>query len=98
MTEKTKPNPLSIIYDFETTDNKPTSAVASIAIIVFDPTELKTFDELVSSALRIKFKLTEQYAAGRTWNKSTVDWWMHPDQKDAFSKVITPDVKMDVPL
>lgn len=93
-----KPNPLSVIYDFETTDKKPTSAVASLAVIVFDPSELKTFDELVSSALRIKFKLTEQYATGRTWSQDTVDWWMHPDQKDAFEMVIKPDERLDVPL
>lgn len=88
-----KENPLHVMYDWETTDNRPTSAVASIAVILFRPEELKTFEELVDSALRVKFDIAEQFSKfGRTWNQSTIDWWRHPDQAEAYKSVIAPSV------
>ena len=85
-------NPLHVIYDFETVDNKPSAALASAAFILFRPEELKTFDELVAGALRIKFDLKEQFSPeiGRSWNKETIDWWKSEEQADAYQKVIKP--------
>lgn len=83
--------PKHVIYDWETTDNKPTSAVASIAAIVFVPGEMKTFDELVASAIRIKFDLSEQFAAGRTWSQDVIDFWKKPENQEAYDMVIKED-------
>ncbi len=83
--------PLHVMYDWETADKRPTAAVASIALILFRPSELKTFDELVASALRVKFDLKAQFRDfGRTWDKETIDWWRHPDQAEAYKSVIAP--------
>lgn len=84
-------SPQHIIYDFETVDTKPTSAVASVAFILFRPEELKTFDELVSGALRIKFDIKEQLSTlNRTFSKDTVEWWKSEENAEAYKKVIMP--------
>jgi len=88
--EKKVDVPLNVIIDFETVDKIPTAAVASMAVIVFDPSVVQDFDNLVKNSFRIKFNLAEQYSMGRTWEQSTVDWWMAPEQADAFQRVIVP--------
>lgn len=85
-------SPKHLIFDWETVDDKPTSAVASVAFIVFDPTEIVSFEELVQNALRIKFDLSEQYKMGRTWGISTVNWWKEEEQKEAYEHVIKPSM------
>lgn len=80
-----------LLYDFETVDNKPTAAIPSFAIIVFDPEEIAPFEELVKNALRLKFDLDEQFAMGRTWRQEEVDWWSEPAQKEAYDMVIKKD-------
>lgn len=83
-----------IILDFETVGNaqrNPNVATPSLAILVFDPTELKPFDELVSDALRLKFNLKQQFNQyKREWDQDTVDWWSKPENANARSMVIDP--------
>lgn len=90
--EKNVETPMNVIYDLETLDTTPSAAVASIAIIVFDPSKLQDFDSLVANACRIKFKLDEQFQPpmNRTFSQSTVDWWQAPEQAEAYQKVIVP--------
>jgi hypothetical protein len=90
--EKKMETPLNVIFDLETVDTKPSAALASIAIIVFDPSTLQDFDTLVNNACRIKFKINEQFQApfNRTFSKSTVEWWKSPEQAEAYQKVIAP--------
>ena len=87
-------SPKQIILDFETVGNaqrNPDTATPSLAILVFDPTEMKSFEELVGDALRLKFDLKTQFNKyNRTWDQSTVDWWSDPKQADARSMVIDP--------
>ena len=83
----------SLIIDFETVSNAqvfPDTAVASVAMIAFDPAEQLSFEELVNNALRIKFNLGEQYAMGRRWDQETVDWWKKEENTEAFKAVIQP--------
>lgn len=90
MSEQQKP--LDLIFDWETAGNKPHSAVASIALIVFDPAELLSFDELVAKSLRIKFKMPEQFSKfGRTYDQDTIDWWKKPENAEAYKMVIEVD-------
>ncbi len=80
--------PMNVIFDLETVNTTPDAAVASIALIVFGPSELQDFDGLVSKALRVKLNLNEQFGMGRTWNQETVDWWNKPEQAEAYQRVI----------
>lgn len=86
-----------IIYDFETLDNKPTSVVLSMAILVFDPSELVDFEVLVGRAKRIKFDWRQQLGGRRTMGDETVSWWKHPDQAVPRARVIDYDGS-EVPL
>jgi len=79
-----------LILDIETLDNKPSAVVTSLACIVFDPTDIKPFDELVKDALVMKFDWQEQIKCGRTTSASTLDFWRKPENKDAFEMCVAP--------
>ena len=83
-----------LLYDWETLSpgGYPDTAVLSIGMIVFDPSEILSFDQLVSNALRIKFDYTEQInRMGRVYDKETIDWWNQPENADAKAKVVDRD-------
>lgn len=57
------------MIDFETFDNKPTSAVVSVGVVLFTNTKIIGKKYWV-------FKLEEQFKAGRTVSESTLRWWL----------------------
>lgn len=83
-----------LIYDFETVANgckTPNAACPSLAVNVFDPSEDKSFDELVANTIRFKFKLSEQFTKyGRISDEDTVGWWKKPENAKAYAMVIEP--------
>lgn len=81
---------VDVILDFETVDVTPTSAVLSLAILAFDPSECLTFADMVHRSLRIKFNINNQ-APRRTINNDTVNWWKSDEMKTAYAKVVEKD-------
>lgn len=83
-----------VIIDFETIGNAqkhPNCATPSMGILVFDPSELLDFDQLVNRALRIKLDYKAQIANGRVTDADTIAWWQSPDQAEARKHVIDYD-------
>ncbi len=79
---------IDIIFDWETLNTKPHSAVASIGIIPFYRNENVGFDELVSNGKRFKFDLPSQYRDGRTYSEDTINFWKDPENSVAFERTI----------
>lgn len=85
---------MDIIYDFETVAIGEGAAVPSLAILAFDPSELLTFDELVSKSLRLKFNLKQQFVEyGRKYDTDTINWWKDADRAEAYKQVIAPSAE-----
>lgn len=79
----------SIIIDFETVDNKPTSTVLDLAAIVFDETANDSFLDIVNDKSRwfhVKFDVKKQ--PGRTVGKDTLKWWS--EQGEEAQKILRP--------
>lgn len=66
---------MMFMFDIETLGVESTALILSASIIHFDPEENPTYDSLLSKALFVKFNAKEQADAGRTIDKSTLEWW-----------------------
>jgi hypothetical protein len=87
-----------IIVDLETLDTKPSAAITSMTFIVFDPSDIKPFEELHQNSLNIKLDWMHQInTLKRTTSESTLDFWRKPENKQAFDECVKPrpdDVKL----
>lgn len=64
------------LFDIETLGTESTSVVLSASIIEFDATKKYTYDELLSSAVFVKFNVKEQVQTyKRTIEKGALEWW-----------------------
>lgn len=79
-----------VIIDFETLDTKPSTAITALSVLMFDPSELKSFDELVKCTKFLKFDWKEQIQNGRTTSEDTLNFWRSPDNKEAFDFCVQP--------
>lgn len=66
---------ICLVFDLETLDTSPTGIILSMGVVMFDITQLNTFDELVSQGMNIYFDQKQQEKAGRTVSKDTLNWW-----------------------
>lgn len=65
-----------VFTDLETTDIMETSAIISLGMVVVDFSREYSFQELIESGMHYKFDYkTQIQKQGRTWRKSTIDWW-----------------------
>jgi len=88
---------LNLIIDLETLDNLPTAAVTNFTAIVFNPSDMIHFDELVKNAFDVKLNWKEQLQEGRTTSVSTIEFWKKEENKTAFDLMVKPkgsDVKI----
>lgn len=72
--------PIDFALDYETLGKAPHGATVDLAIIPFvdDPYNPPTFQELIQSALHIKFNLADQKQTGsypRYFDADTIAWW-----------------------
>ena len=67
------------VFDLETLGQQKNAVIVSAAFLAFDFTEKKTFEELLKDTFYLKFSITDQKAAGRPTDKSTIEWWMKQD-------------------
>lgn len=88
------------LFDIETAGVESTCVVLSAAIVYFDyETDLNktTYDELIERTLFVKFDVEEQVKAGRTVDKSTMEWWKN--QSDSAKKMsLVADPTRDIPV
>lgn len=62
------------ILDLETLGVESNSIVLSLAIChVTDETD--TYQKMLDNSFFVKFKIKEQFGAGRSYDKDTCDWW-----------------------
>ncbi len=81
---------MNLILDYETLDVTPTACVASVAFILFDPSEFLSVQDLEKKSLSIKFDWMEQINMGRTTSDSTIEFWKQPENKEAFDLCVAP--------
>ena len=83
------------IIDFETLSTRPNATVIDLAIIPFRDDaylELPTFQDLVKSGIRIKFKIKGQ---GRHIDPGTVKWWKNQSE-EAKANLRESEYEVDV--
>lgn len=69
------------MFDVETLGIESTSVVLSAAVIHFDINEEFTYQDLIDSAVFVKFSAKDQIKNyKRTQTKSTLDWWNNQGQ------------------
>lgn len=79
-----------LIVDLETLDTTASSCITAVSFIMFDPSEFKGLDELVSSSLSIKLNWLDQMDMGRTVSDDTVEFWKLPENQEAFKVCVEP--------
>lgn len=77
-----------IMLDLETFGNGNEAAIVSIGAVKFNETDI--FDQF-----HVGVDLGSAMAVGMKVDSSTVDWWMHPDQREALDTLRGLD-KVDI--
>lgn len=72
-------------FDIESCDIDSTTVILSAALLHIDPENLPSdnndaYTKMVTDAMFVKFKVSEQVKAGRTMSKDTLDWWAKQGQ------------------
>ena len=72
-------------FDLETLSVESTTIILSAGLVYVDPETLSpdndiAYTQMYDSGLFVKFKVSEQVAAGRTMSKDTLDWWAKQGQ------------------
>lgn len=80
-----------LMIDLETMDNKPTSAIASIGAVFFDPETGEMGEQFYQ-----RVSLGSCVGHGLTMGSETVLWWMRQDA-EARSELLNDDC-LDLPL
>jgi len=83
----------NLIIDLETLDTTPTAAVTNFTCIVFDPSDMIPFNELVKKAFDVKLDWKSQLSCGRTTSTSTIEFWKKKENKEAFDLMVKPNEK-----
>lgn len=75
----------ALMVDFETLGVQPNACVTCMSFLVFDPSDIVEFDELVKNTLTIKLDWkTQLNSLGRTITDSTIDFWKKPENSLAY--------------
>jgi hypothetical protein len=89
----------SVLFDFETLCNRPSSKVVSFSAVVFNENELDVFKDLVNDEKRtfnckISVKGTKQ--SHRTISQEVLDWWAkQPPEVQSILRSSDEDVELD---
>lgn len=84
----------ALVLDLETLDTTPTACVTSLSVLVFDPSVIKPFEELVKDAITIKLDWKEQMMLmNRTTSESTIEFWKKEENREAFNSCVAPSDK-----
>ena len=72
-------------FDLETLSVESTTVILSAGLVYVDPETLSpdndiAYQQMYHNGLFVKFKVSEQVAAGRTMSKDTLDWWAKQGQ------------------
>lgn len=77
----------TFVCDTETLGGAPHGVIVSAAFLIFDLEKDYTFQELVKSALYVKFNVKEQKEKGRKIQQNVIEWWKKQD-KEAQIKLL----------
>jgi hypothetical protein len=80
--------------DIETLATSSNAVVLTIGIVVFDPNEQDTVEQLTSRALEVAVPVAPQLAAGRIIDPATLAWWF--EQSDAARKSVIPAFREEI--
>jgi hypothetical protein len=78
-----------LVLDSETLGTRPDSVILSVgAYFVNVEEDIPSFDKIIENGFYLKFDAKEQIEAGRTIDKSTVQWW--ENQGEVAQEVLSP--------
>lgn len=75
---------MHIMLDLETLDTKPSAIILSIGAVKFDASGVGDWASFYPD-------IDEQIRMGRTFNASTLFWWMHKDREEARKDILAGD-------